>query len=816
MTKHSSEEKSPKEIFFVLALLVGGVVTCVGFTQAGLFRQATWRPEGLASLAALEIPVLALALACRFMAGAQGWLPWVSCLVGAIVLFGAGAVLSVGGIVVGAWALGDLLWPSARDRLPVDWFPVVAVYGFGILAITVSALLHFPINSPLFYGALGLFIGFLQIKRLKELCHGLKARWQNNASTQAAEGRWPWIIGGILLVHAAVAALPERGHDALAMHLFIPSYVYYHGSWSFDAANFAFAVMPLGADSLFTVAFLFAGEKAARLLNFAFFTLTVWLLHRALRAVCKGDGAYMLTALFCTIPLAFLVNVTLFVENALAMFFVAAITLVLGYFDMQISERVRVVALICSAALATKATAIFFVVPVMVIAFVLIFSQSRRAIVDLGASVGFLLPGVHPYLYAWIATGNPVFPFFNAMFRSPLFVSDKNFANTLFPGGLSWDLLYRYTFYSGRYLEGQNGVFGFQFLTFVFAALWSLWRYRSRRGALAFIVTVLFVVGVSAGTQYIRYLFPILGVFTIVVAEAFRAEMPLTRSVVSGFSWVLMGMNLWFAPGASWQLSGFDVRAAISKNKAEELVRMSVGAKVLNKVVSALAPEGRVAYFGGFVGVDLKPAGLSASWYNSSFWHSLLRAKDLPDVMEVFRARAITHAVVQDGSLRWMPAVGELLSVHGREVERVGGAVLYRISPEVSYGPRLDPSGSSPRLPSEGNSLDLGSGNQQSWVFLLKPGTKFLWVETAYRCSNDQTWLGVQVNWLGKGGQGMGVVSSIFGCQHLGERKEGVEFRVPESAEGLILSLKAPTAGAVTVLGTAVRTGPFPASPGDS
>src|SRR5699024_9919139 len=61
--------------------------------------------------------------------------------------------------------------------------------------------------------------------------------------------------------------------------------------------------------------------------------------------------------------------------------------------------------------------------------------------------VVLLLLGAIPYVDAWRITGNPVFPFFNEIFQSPL-APVANFKDLRWQSGLTLDMLYTMTFHS--------------------------------------------------------------------------------------------------------------------------------------------------------------------------------------------------------------------------------------------------------------------------------------------------------------------------------------------------------------------------------
>src|SRR4030095_122600 len=97
------------------------------------------------------------------------------------------------------------------------------------------------------------------------------------------------------------------------------------------------------------------------------------------------------------------------------------------------------------------------------LAFFMLGGRRERLAIDGRTSVlclGAMIAGFWPYAYAWYATGNPVFPYFNAIFKSPFF-APHNFANVLYPGGISFADFYQLTFSSAKHLEGWDGAIGF-------------------------------------------------------------------------------------------------------------------------------------------------------------------------------------------------------------------------------------------------------------------------------------------------------------------------------------------------------------------
>ena len=78
----------------------------------------------------------------------------------------------------------------------------------------------------------------------------------------------------------------------------------------------------------------------------------------------------------------------------------------------------------------------------------------------LGTFVLCLLPvAASSYAYAWLVTGNPLFPFYNAVFRSPYYPLE-NFRDLKWMAGVSWRSLWDITFKTNAYGQFFPGAAG--------------------------------------------------------------------------------------------------------------------------------------------------------------------------------------------------------------------------------------------------------------------------------------------------------------------------------------------------------------------
>ena len=162
----------------------------------------------------------------------------------------------------------------------------------------------------------GVFVVLLR-SDLTALGDELRDWWAPRAATVRVDGLLPWaLLAAVVAVQVAVAARPEVGTDALAMHLEIAIEMARDHRFRFDVTRHVWAVMPLGADWIYAAAFQFGGEAAARLANLgALLLLLAWIVRLGAGGDRASPPAVVAAALFASAPLAFAETGSLFIEN---------------------------------------------------------------------------------------------------------------------------------------------------------------------------------------------------------------------------------------------------------------------------------------------------------------------------------------------------------------------------------------------------------------------------------------------------------------------------------------------------------------------
>ena len=484
---------------------------------SGEVRQM-WRMFGVALALALATALVRPVVAHRWLTVALG--VWM------ILVFGPGASVAVAFLAIAASAIGARLLRAAAAT-QFDLFEAISAGAVAIVAV-VGATAALKWHWPAVY-ALILSAATFACRRDARTLGAAVAAWWSPRRVAPSRGALMSLalLAATLAVHVVVAAKPEVGHDALAMHLEVATEMSRDHRFAFDVKTRAWAVMPLGADWLYAIAYQLAGESAAKLANLGAFLLVLGLIAK-LAAVDGGARALpaALAALFASMPVAFAETGTLFIEN----YWTALLLASAAAAERALRKRSVGWAIAClwfsAGAMQAKVPALFWIAPLLVmVAWSLrdrVGTLTAREFVAI-AVAGTVL--VWPYVNAWFRTGNPVFPFLNGIFRSPLGDVGETFMNPLYTAPLTWRTWYDLVVDSGHYLEGSGGALGIHWLILFPAVFLLLPRSRVSSTVPWLALALAFSIAVFVQQSYLRYLYPAFALL-LAIAGRIAATMP--------------------------------------------------------------------------------------------------------------------------------------------------------------------------------------------------------------------------------------------------------------------------------------------------
>lgn len=643
----------------LMRVLLGlGAAACLhGIAANRLYAQPVWEPAGLHRF--LGFAAGYAAAAAMLVWRAPRWFP--ATLGAAAFLY---AALTVGPLAPAAlfycglacYATGSI-WLRGKPAL-------ATLLGLAVWICVVMLTSGLPVHYRALYWLLPLApIGYaLRRDGLPRL--QLASDRQRRELAAVAIALFP------LTCHWLVALKPEVSSDGLAMHAVIASRLAAAHAWPFDVNEFAWAVMPMGGDWAWSIAWQLGGESCARLLNVAVLALMAWILMEQLNNRIPRWAASLLIAAFLATPLAQHVTGSLFVENVVAALLLGAVLLLRRHF--------LACCFLCGMAAASKFGALAYVVPLLAAAVFLVKPRLLAAGWALTTAAGCV-----PYANAWLRTGNPFFPFFNAFFRSPLYPLE-NFRDARFETPLQWSTPYDLTFHSSRFIEGQDGSAGFLFFLLLPLCL-AGWRWRvSRTGTVVLWVGLAGCVLTLLGQSNLRYLYPALPLFTL-AAGIFIREAKLLGTAAA-FALVL---NLSLLPAAGWYHKGFYTNQAFQPEVVNAYLERSAPERRLVEWLNFHAPGSRVAWLQGNAMGDFRGRAFTDSWHSDFFVRRLRAAESAEDLARLARELKLDYVIAP------APSSPRVMSyVYTREFcDRFGDPVLAFGGVELS---RLRASGKAP------------------------------------------------------------------------------------------------------------------------
>jgi hypothetical protein len=618
----------------VTVVLLGLIaIEIYGFITTHPWTQETWYPIGIARF--------------RFYAGLFAgiatplaiFIPWAIAPVAAI-LVAAGTIHAVGWaaalspvlFLASSYSLGSVL--VNRKSASLGILLGASVY---VLVMTLTARL------PIHYWWTWLVLLSLPLPFFR-IPHRRRER------ERVESFRLPLtVLLFILLIHWLMVLKPEAGADGLVSHLAVATNINAHHAYTVSPARLVWAVMPMGADWTYSVVYLLGGEFAARLINFAWFLLCLAMIYTAARRWLPGAAAILLVAVFAATPLAQLITGELFVEN-----FQAA--LLLGMVTALTSDApLWLAAALGGTALATKVGSAAFVAVALPFAA----ARPRRAI----AALVLVAAAAPTYLIAWRIAGNPLYPYFNQRFHSPLLPPNASVAEYRFHEPVRWSTLYDLTFHTHRFYEGQDGSFGFQFLVLIpIAVLVCLLARRARAFAVIGVGGMLLVL---LSTPNARYLYPALPLLTVASAAALTslAEYRIALCYLA----VCAAANTWFIASSSWYHKGFYLPKPLSHRWEGFHISMVSATRDVALHFRRVHPNenGHVLLAADIDQADLSADAHESDWHEPPLDDALHRALDLPAMARLMDEWQIRYVIARrpgDGSWVRPAALRELLT----------------------------------------------------------------------------------------------------------------------------------------------------------
>jgi hypothetical protein len=578
-----------------------------------------------------------------------------------IAVLVASAVLSPGAVavvtlfmlnahVVGVYALrvvrGPRVWPAVP--WPLTTLAGVAL-GIGLISMTAAMKAHY---SGVYAIALvaPLLIGWRETRAAILRAHAFVSARVAHSATECG---WIALLVAVFALYAFMVARPEVGYDAQTMHMQIAMLMQDSHRFRFEVGRYLWAVMPMGADWAYAFAFVLGGEPAARGSNLAFAILACAIVYVIARRHASREVSLAMTTLLASTPLMFAETASLYVENLLGAFLVAALLAVLATRDATLAkaQAIALFALFAAGAMQTKVIGVLWLAPLGLYgAFVAL--RPPRGRPDWRTALGVAVAAAiaaFPYVNAWLRTGSPVFPFMNRLFRSPLADTTTSFDNPMYRIPLGPTSLHDVLLDGHRFLEGADGAAGLHWLLVIPLVVIALARRRPPEIVACTMLFAVYFVAVFMQQAYLRYLFP---AFLLLAALGAWATQPLVaaragRIALLVLGGVLVALNIRFIPSGNWPNAQLCPMCAFDRFAREDFTATYMGDRIVADYLNRNLRDARV----GFLMVNApSPAGYvgysrAANWHDGAFYKLIAAATSAADIDAAVRTFGLTHIV---------------------------------------------------------------------------------------------------------------------------------------------------------------------------
>jgi glycosyltransferase involved in cell wall biosynthesis len=644
-----------------------------GFRTGHLFSQHIWEPIGLQRLAKFAGVFLAVAVPILLM------VPWTFAalisgfaILGTALAVGPQPLLATAFFLISSCALGSRLLGRAKEE-SIETHLCATLLGTGVYIFLMTLLARLPVNYPALWAVL----------LAAPVAWDLRGVWRRLAYWAgricSTELRPPGeraafaLLIFVLLMHWFVVTKPEASADGLAMHLAVPANIAANHTLTFEPSRFLWAVMPMGADWSYSIAYLFGGEYAARLLNFAMLLLVEALLYCAVRRWVAPSVGFLILALFATTPMVQLVTGELFVENVVAAMVLGMMTAIWRFGESREKRFLYLAAVLAGTAITTKVGAVAF----LVVALPFVVVEARRHWKSMGgkpaaacavAALLFLLTALPSYAIAWRKTGNPLFPFMNERFRSPLLDPAADIRDDRFRRSLSWRVPFDLTFHSNQTYEGQDGSFGFQYLILAPLGLMALLVVRRRpavSGAVVALGAAIIIMRSEPNARYLYAALPLLSVPFAALLGWLSGRQRWMARVLICYVVACTAVNAYFLPSSSYYHKDFCLRLPFSRAERERYMAVAAPIRVVIAYFNRAHPHAAV-----LLTADSDIAGLTGEVYENH-WHQfatfdqIRRTLDTPAMLRLVQHWGVQYFIARKpapGEYAKPPALRELLA----------------------------------------------------------------------------------------------------------------------------------------------------------
>lgn len=218
----------------------------------------------------------------------------------------------------------------------------------------------------------------------------------------------------LILINFIGALGPEIGFDALWYHLTIPKLYIQEGRVFFIPGNLLYySAMPKLIEMFYIVAIYIGSEVAAKVVHFLFGIATLVVLYKLSRFFLSRTGSLLVLVVFYSNLVVSWQSITAYIDLGRTFFEVLGLYFLISYFKKKDDSNLTRSSISIGLAISSKLLAIGSL-PIFVIILFLNKIKSSEIAKFVAIALSIPLPW---FVFAYLNTGNPIYPFFSELYE---------------------------------------------------------------------------------------------------------------------------------------------------------------------------------------------------------------------------------------------------------------------------------------------------------------------------------------------------------------------------------------------------------------
>jgi hypothetical protein len=295
-------------------------------------------------------------------------------------------------------------------------------------------------------------------------------------------------------------------------------------------------------------------------------------------------------------------------------------------------------AILGGTALAIKFGGLAFVVAALPVAAIEVRRQWRRmgprpALSTMVAFALLLAAALPTYAISWRMTGDPVFPFLNQVFPSPIIDSSISFVDYRYHQPIDWRSLYDLTFHCRLYGEGRPGSLGFEFLLLAPLGWMALIFVRRRPAVSAAVFSLTAILIILKLLPNSRYMYPALPLTLIPLAAMFGLLRPgvLRRGLIT-LAAACIVLNVCFLSASNYYHGDFYQPAPLSRGARRSYMHEHAPMREVGQYMNQHHPGAKVLLADGADISAFNAEVYSIGWHQYPIYARVLREPTTEDL----------------------------------------------------------------------------------------------------------------------------------------------------------------------------------------